>query len=887
MKKTTLAVLVAMLSLGLSIAFFGAAFSAPQQRLADSLIMKSPTSCPTGGCSAGQRVNFLLEFTANPQFLGGSNLQICVFAPADGTADASIIPWADYTTGWISNTGILTSTALTNGDFNNVCANNLATDEVLLAAAYAQYAAAGSDQVEFALNIAKTSNINGSVNTRVYQVDASNTTWAATANLSNAITLAAITAPTPPALLQVYVANTATDCGSNTPCFINSGDDLADGIGTGLKDAINSFSTPVQINLLGQYLIKNNSILLDQPHVVNGINGASLSTSGTTCTQNMLSITAGATLSNLIINDGICAAPSRNLIEINSATPVTLLKNTLTSGLDAIRILDNAGSVEIMATQINSNSGYGIFRASGAASGVVYAAANNIFNNRVGYQVECNNHGVMEHNYWGELVMPASATNNCQATNGRHLGAPILLSGNGAGLEAEKVAVTGTKTYAFNNRIAYEKIGGADFTLFIVNHGQGSVDNIPFHENGLELKTSCSNYWDVFLDDGTSPSGLKLYFKYDQNATCETTVESATYCGQSNQALYPLNWYDPYAQATDGWDYTGESPQGVGAGGASGQETICDTTLNEIATLIDVTGRPMLTTDLGFTPFFVGIPLTSGVTLTSFTATFNFTKIDLRWITSAEHNIKGFHILRSNQENSGYVRITNLIPSIGDSHIGGIYNFSDSDIVFSKTYYYKLEVIDNSGNSVQMLGPVSALTSTATPTATLTYTVTLTRTRTATPIIFYTSTPRPTATRVVIRTNTPVFYKTNTPIHSSTATKTVFQTAIPTGSITSMPTNDSGYPAPSGGSPTPMVSESHQTLTQTHAVENTTNQTEIQQSGTPLPEKAQTQAAWQQDDKTDARQQQIHWVFLLLGSAFGLIALTLTGWLIIQQKFFK
>ena len=144
-------------------------------------------------------------------------------------------------------------------------------------------------------------------------------------------------------------------------------------------------TTASTINILGTYAIKSNSVTVDVAHVIQGQSDATLTYTGSTCSNAMLLVTAGATINDLNINDGICVSPSRDLILINSPADVTVHNSDLTNGKDAVSILDNSGNVSVRFNHITGNSGYGILRASGSGSGTVKAVANNIYNNRIGY----------------------------------------------------------------------------------------------------------------------------------------------------------------------------------------------------------------------------------------------------------------------------------------------------------------------------------------------------------------------------------------------------------------------------------------------------------------------------------------------------------------------
>ncbi len=130
--------------------------------------------------------------------------------------------------------------------------------------------------------------------------------------------------PIAPAGTSVYVANDASACGGNSPCYLNSGGDDDGGLGTGLKDAIDAQAGPITINVLGSYTLKSHTVEVNQPDLIKGVNNASITYNGSACSNPMLSLLAGATLSDLTINSGACSSPRRDLIVVNSPATVTL-----------------------------------------------------------------------------------------------------------------------------------------------------------------------------------------------------------------------------------------------------------------------------------------------------------------------------------------------------------------------------------------------------------------------------------------------------------------------------------------------------------------------------------------------------------------------------------
>ena len=859
MKKNALLILLISIFL---LSLLGLNQASSKALLSDSISLVSPEACPNSGCAAGQRLNFLIEFSADPKHFSGSNTQLCITAP---------INWSDYSSGSISSTGLVSGEPYTIGELDNVCTDNHSSEQ-LVTSINAALPITVTDQLDLALRVDRAADINGYVNIYIYELDSTGSNWSLSAMLTKSINVATASQP-------AYVAETVEQCGSYAPCFVNSADDLPDGLGTGLKDAIDAYTTPAEINILSAYNIKSHDVLVDKPHIIQGQSNSTLSYNGSICTSPMLTITAGATLSHITLNDGTCTSISRNLVAVDSPNPVLLEYNTLNDGYVGVLLKDNAGDLTIQFNQITQNISYAIKRESGSSIGEINAVANNIFDNKYGYQVECQSKGIVDHNYWGEGVSPASAISNCSKTNGKELGAPIMTADTG--VDAISATVTLTKTSAFNGAISYNHNGGSDYDIYIINHGNGNQDNIPFLESGSEPMTACSNFWDVFTSDGSSPSELVLYMKYDLNSSCESRIESSDYCGQSNSSKFPLWWYDPAYDVTDKWDKTGESPKGTGAGGAAGQTTSCDTTNKEISVTIDSSGRPNLNNDLQFTPFIVGFPLPTGIQLASFTSEFLVSRVDVKWITSSENNVSGFHILRGETANGTYTRITELIPAIGNPFIGGIYNYTDYNIMFARNYFYKLEVIDANGQTIELHGPVSVLTSTATPTATLTRTPTQTRT----------STP--------IKTNTPYVYKSPTKTYRSpTPTKTHSSSnKSPTPSRTQTNATQSLSPTANDQTPSSTSSDKYpapqSTTSMTSSLSEKKYDDEINSdvNSVPTPESVDEtsfSAESINDNKNRlgkiGRYDKTSWVALISGSIASLLLLSLIGWLFIKPR---
>jgi hypothetical protein len=103
------------------------------------------------------------------------------------------------------------------------------------------------------------------------------------------------------------------------------------------------------------------------------------------------------------------------------------------------------------------------------------------------------------------------------------------------------------------------------------------------------------------------------------------------------------------------------------------------------------------------------------IALASFTATADNGCVEVAWETATEINTAGFHVWRSDNPLTGFVRVTgSVITSTSEMEtLGAKYSFRDCGVDFatSEKYYYMLEEIEidgpASGNMNGPIGPVS------------------------------------------------------------------------------------------------------------------------------------------------------------------------------------
>jgi hypothetical protein len=773
----------------LSLGIIAARNNAPA---ANSVYLVSPATCPAGGCPAGQRLNMRADFAlSNYDPNLSPNVQVCVYSPINWSTSL-LEPGTNGGVTGASYTSTITNCNSSPNNYN------------LIGGATAQIGANNfGDSLPFAFRLGNTASASGSILVRVFEQNSANG-WTLTDQTFSSITVT-------PTTTQVYVANDASACNINSPCFINSGDDLVSGLGTGLKDAIDSSTSAITINVLGNYAIKKNSVLIDKPHIIVGYNNSSLIYQGTDCSLPMVKITASATLRGLAITDGRCTTTNRTLVWVEDTDTtglVTIESNDLTQGQEGIHVGPaNASNIEVRYNQIQGNSGLGINLDkvnTGITTGVLDAVANNILENNYDSaskayktQVDCKDisEGNVDHNFWGG-ISTVTAISKCTFTDSKRLGAAIQHNDNAPGVNSQRVTVSSTLKYSFNDQIGFQllrSINVTSFDLYIVNHGAGGPSNIPFTGAQTNNPTACSNYWDIFMADATTTldttSVLDLHFKYNLSANCVATINTTRFCTQSaDPSQYPLYWYEVDANT---WATTGRAP--------GGQPTRCDISRSEVIVSIDGTdGRPNFT-DLGRVPFVAALPgQPAAVVFSSFTADPGDKKVVLNWTTSSEISTSGFIVLRSLKADTDFVEVSDLIPSTASNQGGAVYQYIDQlNLVNNTNYYYRLKIVNVDLTTV-LSGTVSVTPFPSTPTPTPTPSITPTRTispypptstytRTLYPttIFYYLS---PTRTRTVTLTPTSPF-QTITPVPSQSSS------ATPATAPAVIVTNGSGYPA--------------------------------------------------------------------------------------------
>ena len=533
---------------------------------------------------------------------------------------------------------------------------------------------------------------------------------------------------------ELFIANTKEECGNIAQCFYNDDPDTLEALA--LQKAINfvktnNLSNP-NINILNAYSTKTATVTIDYPLTLTSQSNGYLSTSSSNCSNPLLKVTSNVNIRNLTITDGSCSSPSRDLVVVESSANVIIEKSTLEFGRNAIVHKNSTGNLTVRFNQIKNNDGYALLSENTEITSRLTIVANNITNNGQ-IQVVCQNNRSVDHNFWGDSVMPSQTAPSCGVDNNRRLDVPIVLASNGVQAEI----VNSGSSYPSSPTLGVSAKSNSGAQIYIVNHGESK----PFPDMAIGEQMVCARYYDIFLEDGSQATDLSLRFSYSGNNLCEQAIESASLCGSGQKGTYPLMWLDVKTGVTDGWDNAGDSPKGPGGDIYSGQEVRCNSSDNTIEIDLNDLGRPNLSNDLNFTPIALALETTAVNALKSSQNTSN--SLTLSWTTISELNTMGFRLMRSTSPDGPWEQIGELIPAAGSASSGKTYSIEDNTVSPNTTYYYQLQILNSDGSLQHTLAPLRVdvkLIGTNTPRPTSTRRPTSTKIPTRTPTAFRTAT---------------------------------------------------------------------------------------------------------------------------------------------------
>jgi hypothetical protein len=74
--------------------------------------------------------------------------------------------------------------------------------------------------------------------------------------------------------------------------------------------------------------------------------------------------------------------------------------------------------------------------------------------------------------------------------------------------------------------------------------------------------------------------------------------------------------------------------------------------------------------------------------------------IIVQWDTASELNTAGFNVLRGDSSAGPLARLNSeVIPASLDPLVGGTYVYTDTNVAFGRTYYYRVEEVEFGGNT--------------------------------------------------------------------------------------------------------------------------------------------------------------------------------------------
>lgn len=887
--------------------------SAREAVSANSITLLNPTLAPPSGWARGQRLVLRAAYDLPHYFAGPTpNVRLCFYANDEaGAAAISLLETAPQGLSKINYTRVDPPVDCKAAPYGSTAFGELKATFT-----------AGSDvfdQMDFAVRVSSVTQFDSlALTVQAQEIESSFGAWVAMPSTSMVFSLA----QPPQAMDPVYAANDSAACAAYSPCYVNSGispatgSDPADGIGTGLKDAVDSLASNT-VAVVGDYSILSTSVLVNHPLTIQSVGEAAITYTGAVCAEPMLRLTERVTLQSLNVNSGSCAAPARDLVSINSPGTVYLYSDDLKNGGRGV-VIEGTGNVVIKHNAITGNSGLGV-EILASHNGNVTIEANNLDNNNGGAgNLQIKNSADLtkgtyqaNHNFLG-----SNATDNVEVSNAewtsfdfnKRLGAAILENPNSPGVQAQEMPVGTiyTPVRIFGEFQARRADGTSDATITVVNHGHGSPANVPFLGGGIEALAPCTNYYDIYINSiPADVTRLDLSFFYGGDSlSCITRINSLLAGG----GQIPIFWLNP-AGGTNTWDNLTTTGQSVSA----------DTAAQILVASIDATGNPNLI-DLGHTPFVVGLaPLANWVNLQNFTASPGDLQVLLQWQTNSETGVSGFYVLRSDNLGGPFTRVSSFIPARGSPTMSALYSIVDPFLTNNTTYYYQLEAIYTNATS-EFFGPVSVIPNPPTPTPTPTMTFTPTNTRTLTPTITFTPTitmtptitetptrtrtliptwtPRPTATYYYYRSPTPYTYRSPTTAYypapaTNTPTRTLTLSSYYTGSLTpSASITISGSPNAtlnSSGTPRSWAypAPGNTTLTVTPGAQSTsttpTAAVTPQSSATTTPIVKPIHTTGDGGNQAGANRF-LEFLGLLVGLILGGILISLGGWFALRQR---
>ncbi len=347
---------------------------------------------------------------------------------------------------------------------------------------------------------------------------------------------------------QIYVANDATGCGSNTPCLTGPG---------ALNIALDNVADPGDVFVLGDYLMSPGStadLTTAKAVAVSGVGGASVNMAAGTCSGAAIVNNGGTlTIQNLTL-DGTCASGSRTAAVRNDAGTLNVKNVTIRDFSGSGIGVAAAGGTSV----VEGGNFYNNNVALDGNGGTLYAFANNVSTNTsLNASTNIGADDNVKCNYWNSYnVTGAGAGQYAQ-----RLGASVSTYIEGAGAltlgRADLSAGTGNRvivdmgrsTPPFNNGTVLG-LGAqtSDFFAFCLSRDGSSMGTITVTSDAVAAGANGHRLYRI--DDTTecSPSTNNLCWDYAGATSAGGAVSAALTPAVSAEGLYVIgNQVDPTA----------------------------------------------------------------------------------------------------------------------------------------------------------------------------------------------------------------------------------------------------------------------------------------------------------------------------------------------------
>jgi hypothetical protein len=339
---------------------------------------------------------------------------------------------------------------------------------------------------------------------------------------------------------QIYVANDATSCGSNSPCLTGP---------AALNTALDNVTGPGDVFVLGDYLVAPNStadLTTAKSVTISGVGGASINMAAGVCAGTAIVNNGGTLVIQNLAMDGTCATGNRAAAIRNEAGTLTVRNVTVRDFAGSgIGIAAAGGTTTVEGSHFSNNN-----VALDGNGGVLYAFANNINSNtslNAAANIDASDN--VKCNYWNSYNVSGTGA----AQYEQRLGAPVstYIEGTGAlalgraslaaGTGSRVIVNMGRGTPPFNNGTVLG-LGAqtSDFFAFCLARDGSALGAITVTSDPVAAGTNGHRLYKVTNTAECSPSTNTAC--WDLAGTVPSSAVSAS--GAISAVLSPQSGYE-------------------------------------------------------------------------------------------------------------------------------------------------------------------------------------------------------------------------------------------------------------------------------------------------------------------------------------------------------